>query len=282
MKSYTTPGKSEVVDHSAIGKHAVVKLKVTTIGTRDEIVTLLMAKLTGKKVSLEIEKLNDVLKQCKDSGFVPTIIFDVERGSSPDRLAMLQDVRSLAKELIGNCRCIIVLSEANAVLEFGKDKRREEFIYVDELTVPEAKEFLYLRGAEFSDEEMQYIFDTVGTSPVTLIELIQKVKDKNISLKDSINAVLLDAHQDLLEFELKPILKALKEHPEGVSPDYFANKKYKGIDLSSPKLVGSAMKSSNAIIYRIECRKYQLMSTAHKTALKTYTPIIDKSYSTAK
>lgn len=58
------------------------------------------------------------------------IIFDVERGSSSDRTGMLQDVRSLAKALIGYCRCIIVLSEANAVLEFGKDPDHEELIFV--------------------------------------------------------------------------------------------------------------------------------------------------------
>ena len=64
------------------------------------------------------------------------IIFDVERGSSSDRTGMMQDVRSLAnvrsltKALIGYCRCIIVLSEANAVLEFGKDPDHEELIFV--------------------------------------------------------------------------------------------------------------------------------------------------------
>ena len=68
-----------------------------------------------------------------------------------------------------------------------------------------------------------------------------------------------------------------------------------GIDLSDQLLVkhrfiinfiedavGSAMKRSNAIIYRIELGMYQLMSGAHKTALKTYTPIIDNSYATPK
>ena len=58
---------------------------------------------------------------------------------------------------------------------------------------------------------------------------------------------------------------------------------YEGIDMSNPAAVGSAMKTSNAIIYRIELRKYQLMSAAHKTALKTYTPIIDNnSFTTTK
>ena len=210
------------------------------------------------------------------------IIFDVERGSSSDRTGMLQDVRSLAKALIGYCRCIIVLSEANAVLEFGKDPDREEFIFVDEMTFSEAKHFLQVRGGKFSDEEMQNIFDKVGTSPARLIKLINYVQNRNTTLKDCVDGILRVAHQDLLKFQLKPILKVLKEYPEGISPDYFSNKKYEGIDLSDQDAVGSAMKRSNAIIYRIELGKYQLMSVAHKTALKTYTPKIDNSYATPK
>ena len=41
-------GKSEVVDHTAIGKRAVVKVPVTTIGTRDDLVALIMETIAGK------------------------------------------------------------------------------------------------------------------------------------------------------------------------------------------------------------------------------------------
>ena len=75
-----------------------------------------------------------MLNKCNDSGLVPTIIFDLERASSSDRPAVLQYIRSLAKAIIHYCRCIIVLSEANAVLEFGKEHRREKFIFIDEMT----------------------------------------------------------------------------------------------------------------------------------------------------
>ena len=50
-------GKSEVVDHTAIGKRAVLKVPVTTIGTRDDLVALLMETLTGKKSNIKIVKL---------------------------------------------------------------------------------------------------------------------------------------------------------------------------------------------------------------------------------
>ena len=192
-------GKPEVVDHTAIGKRAVLKVPVTTIGTRDDLVALLMETLTGKKSNLKIDKLIEVLKKCKVGGFIPTIIFDVERGSSSDRTGMLQDVRSLAKALIGYCRCIIVLSEAYSVLEFGKDPDREEFIFVDEMTFSEAKHFLQVRGGKFSDEEMQNIFDKVGTSPARLIKLMNYVQNRNTTLKDCVDGSLGDAHQDLLK-----------------------------------------------------------------------------------
>ena len=136
------------------------------------------------------------------------------------------------------------------------------------------RELLKVRGATFSDEDMRYIFDSIGTSPVTLIDLMSKMSVHNIPIRDFVDTVLSDAYQDFVDFPLKPILKALKEHPEGISPDYFKNQKYEGIDMSNPGAVGSAMKSSNAIIYRIELKKYQLMSTAHRTKLKTFDPII--------
>ena len=41
-------GKSDVVDRTAIGKRAVVKVPVTTIGTRDDLVALIMETIAGK------------------------------------------------------------------------------------------------------------------------------------------------------------------------------------------------------------------------------------------
>lgn len=77
-----------------------------------------------------------------------------------------------------------------------------------------------------------------------------------------------------MAFPRQIILKALKEHPEDASPKYFYNQKHKGIDLSSPQEVGKSMKTSNAIVYRLEHRNYQLMSRAYQTALKSYDPIL--------
>jgi hypothetical protein len=89
----------------------------------------------------------------------------------------------------------------------------------------------------------------------------------------------MDATQDLAAFPLQIILKALKDHPEGVSPGYFKKLKVEGIDLTNHKQVGQAMKNSpHPIIYRKDLNQYHLLSTAHKTALKSYEPIVSNSF----
>jgi hypothetical protein len=68
----------------------------------------------------------------------------------------------------------------------------------------------------------------------------------------------------------------LKKHPEGVPVKNFKGTKYNGVNLNDSMEVGAVMRArgpSNPLIYRKELLQYQLMSTAHKTALKTYEPL---------
>ena len=96
------------------------------------------------------------------------------------------------------------------------------------------------------------------------------------TLQEYVDRVLESAHMDLIKFPLKPILKALKEHPDGVKSEYFKDQTFtwksgpatEVFDLSCPESVGLAMKSQNCIMFRIELNLYQLQSTAHKTAIK--------------
>ena len=94
------------------------------------------------------------------------------------------------------------------------------------------------------------------------------------SVEDFVKSSLLTAEMELVAFPHKAILQALKEHPEGVSPKFFNNRKSEGVDLSDPYAVNSSIKTSNVLVYRMELKLYQLQSTAQKTALKTYDPII--------
>ncbi len=163
-------GKSEAVDHTAINQRGVVKLLVTSANSKDDIIRSLTRKLLGTaSADFDVEMLISAIEKCK---VVPTIIFDVELGGAPDQATItLNEVRGLAKQLAMYCRCIIVLSEAYAVLEFGRDKDREKFIYVDEMTVPEAKELVTKLKVNLTEEEMQYVFSNIGTNAVSLIYL---------------------------------------------------------------------------------------------------------------
>jgi hypothetical protein len=109
--------------------------------------------------------------------------------------------------------------------------------------------------------------------PLLLINLAKAVMEKT-SVQDFVASQVAIAARDLVIFAHKPILKALKKTPDGVSSALFENQEHKGVDLSVPADVGSAMKKSNAIVYRMELDQYQLMTTAHRTALKAYDPIV--------
>ncbi len=275
-------GKSEIVEHNAINRSAVVKVVVSNAGTKEEVIASIMTKLTVEGgYNLDIDALKSVLKTCKSKGFTPLIIYEIERDKVAHQGAIVA-AKGLAKALTGYCRSILVLSEANAVLEFTEDKARERFIFIGEMTRHEASKLLKSRGAKFNKEEMTYVFDNIGTVPQRLIQLIEKVYSENMSLAEYVNGVLDDAMDDLVQFPLKPILKALKENPDGVSPISFGNEKYawnSGLatvtaDLSKPRTVALAMKNQDCILYRMELRMYQLQSTAHKTALKNYNPVM--------
>jgi hypothetical protein len=62
----------------------------------------------------------------------------------------------------------------------------------------------------------------------------------------------------------------LKQHPDGVDPELFNNKEYKGIDMTNPVAVEVVMEGSNAILYDIRAHQYKLMSQAYVVALRNY------------
>ena len=97
---------------------------------------------------------------------------------------------------------------------------------------------------------------------------------KGLSVADFITLTLRNARQDLVAFRHKPILKALKDHPEGISPEFFNNSVNEGVDLSDPKAVRAVMRDWNVITYRIELGKYTIYSKAIEVALRSYDPIL--------
>ena len=183
----------------------------------------------------------------------------------------VQAARGIAKDLAAACNVIIILSEANAVLEFGKDGDRENMIFIDELTEPEGREYIVALGLEFSELDIKYVIENVGTNPAAL-RSVQEWINKGKSINDIVTMKLVAARRDLAQFPHKAILNALKEHPEGVDPEYFKHMKSEGVDLSQPFAVNEAINKSNAFAYRIELGKYLIISHCHHVALRSYDP----------
>ena len=78
---------------------------------------------------------------------------------------------------------------------------------------------------------------------------------KGLSLDDFITMTLDVATKELVSFPRMQILKALKDHPEGISPEFLNNLKNERVDLSNRKAAGAAMRERNLITYRIELDK---------------------------
>jgi hypothetical protein len=78
----------------------------------------------------------------------------------------------MAKVFAVTCVCVIILSEASAVVDFKKDRGREKFLYGNEMTHQESKQLLKNLGASFSEKQLGFIFHNIGTSSVMLKKLV--------------------------------------------------------------------------------------------------------------
>ena len=236
---------------------------------------LKVIEVTGQfKQNPTIDDFKESLRKAvSDSGVLPTVIFEVERGGNDEQILGIQAARSLSKEFASVCNCIIIISEANAVVEFGMDPSREEFIFVDELDENELREFVKQNGMMLNENEIRKVIDNIGSNPATL-KCLRTHLQNGLSVDDFIKEVLFDARQELVAFQHQQILKALKDHPEGIHPEFFNKFENKGVDLSKPKAVGVAMREGNVITYRIERGEYTIYSKAIEVALRSFDPIL--------
>ena len=201
------------------------------------------------------------------------MIFEVDTGGNDKQILGIQAARSLSKEFASVCNCIIIISEANAVVEFGMDCSREKFIFVDELNENELIELIGQNGMMLNQDEIKEVIDNIGSNPATLKDLRTHLQN-GVSVANFIKKVLSDATQQLVAFQHQQILKALKDHPEGISPEFFNKLENEGVDLSYPRAVRAAMRDGNVITYRIELGKYMIYSKAIEVALRSYDPIL--------
>ena len=267
-------GKSILVSKCVDGKKGVVKVIISSVFKKSDILQVLSTKLKGEAAPvITEEQMLDVLYKSKIDGRLPTLIFEIERGSSAKQTECINSVRSLCKQFAVCSNCIIILSETNAVLVFGQDKAREQLILVPELTHQEALDFVRARkGVDQNEKDLMRLFDNVGTNAADLEAFL----NLGMSVDDFIASWMTTSVSHLVAFPFQSILEGLKKHPEGVSPLYFNKKEYKGVDMSNPVAVGNAMKvaQSYVVFYDMERGLYKLNSHALKVALRSYEPIV--------
>jgi GTPase SAR1 family protein len=268
-----TVGKSSLITKCATSENGDKKGYVRVVvgdpmGPSDVVKSLLRSvEKMRSDIETQMRKVHDKY------GLYPVIVFEVEC----DDTKVMNNVRSVAKRLATTCNCIIVISESNSILEFGNDSCREDFIFVDELSIDEATTYLKKQLPEMTAEDMKtQVFDKIGTNPGVLNDLVI-MKNKGIPVDQFVEKKLDKARRDLSLFPLQTILKALKNLPDpnlGVNPHNF-HQQQNGVNLSNPKEVGVVMKKcqgNNPLLYRMETRRYQLLSTGHRTALQSYDP----------
>ena len=252
-------GKSTIVERAAKGRKGIIMLRITTAHSRNDVMGELAKNLNIAEKQETINYIQALNKGTSSDGTLPTIIIEVERAGSRDLSLGVHAARGVAKDLAAACNVIIILSEANDVLEFGKDRHRANMIFIDELTEPEARQYIVALGLELSEVDIKYVIENVGTNPAALRSM-QEWINKGKSVHDFVAMELAVAEDDLDQFPHKAILNALKEHPEGVDLEYFKHMASEGVDLSEPFGVDEAMKKSNALAYRIELGKYMIIS----------------------
>ena len=141
-------------------------------------------------------------------GTIPTIDFEIQLGEDVERKDGIQGIRSLAKELSTVCSVILILSEANAALEFGRDEDRQQFIFVGEFTQLEAEEYL-TKILKLSEEDIKHVLDNIGATPAAFEYMMATMARDGTSVQDFVALKLKRATANLTAFQHQHILKAL-------------------------------------------------------------------------
>ena len=273
-------GKTSAVARVLREKKGVVALLVSENDTRESLILKLIKKCgidVKQGLKIDLEELGPVLLKAAEirKGQPITIVFEVERTS----VAILNLIKHFAKYLAVYANVIIVLSEANAGLVFGDDKR-QKIIWVDEMSTEEAKQYARNVHPDVSDADLELLFDKVGKLALDILDSMKALK-KGIPAAQVIDDAVLAAKADLAAFTLKPILAALKASPDGVDVWAFDGVKYEGVNLAEPMDVAVAMKKKNCLVYHMPSKQYRLATRAHRTALMQYkvpinTPVVVK------
>lgn len=268
-------GKTTMVRQAVSGKKAVIWVDVYHSDTEKSVYAKIMNKVTGTEQSLDAQDLKKAISeftaQSKDQT-IPTIIFDTSPGVSGP---VLDRLRAISNRIRHVCHCVIVAPDTSGVLSIWRDPY-EQIVFIDEMTYEESKEILQKNNTPVKETDVRKIYDSIGGNPLLLSLLNYDLGSR--SLDECIELHINRAKDDLYRFDLQPILLALKEKPDGVSPCFFDQTTYKGIRMVDTEEVGrKALKDTEAVCYNFKDRVYRVMTTRHKTALKDYEPTVYSS-----
>lgn len=201
----------------------VMMLRVTTADTRHAILQQLASILKVDLLKPQNSDFEYALTKSKSSeGIPPTMIVENENSGG---LEGAYAARNIAKNLCHFCNFIIVFAEANYVQEFYGDHNQVNYIFFEELLESEAREYMQKLKLVLTDEDIKHVIDNIGTNP-GMLRSMQEWINEGQSVTDFVTMEWAAAEQNFVAFSHKQILKGLKEHPEGVSPEYFQNTKY--------------------------------------------------------
>jgi hypothetical protein len=265
-------GKSVAVAKLLKGRKYTLYVKVSNVCTSPTTLLALLWKVSKFPPNAEPaeEDLIDAFDSVRAKGEVPCVVFDVDRNQEPQ---VLGAVGKLAKAFLGHAVSLIVLSEANAVLAFGRDHNRVSIIWIGDFSVEESQE--YLRKAQIVTEDnskaIQDFIQEFGTRPAMMRRLRDALK-RGKTISEFTRKEELAAKAMLVKFPLKIILNELKQHPEGVNVDSFSGQIEEDVHLAVVEEVAEkAMTKSDVLYYDFYDASYKLGSPVLKKVLAEMT-----------
>jgi GTPase SAR1 family protein len=264
-------GKSSVVLKTLSEKKGVALVEVPNGADKAQLSKMVAQAVmnTKQEVSTDSDEVYKTLRKIKDDiandknadkGNYPTIVFEVERGGTDEDIRLIENVRSLSKKFSTVANVIIILSEAIAVTTFGRDPKREKYMYVGDMTREEAKQLLEKLGKHLNDTDFTHLYDNIGGRPIDLTDFASR----DVSVKDFVGEELEKAVVELAKFphRHRQLLSLLKQHPEGVHITVY--------HVEDMLQFGKEMKRRNVVYFDIDQKVFKLQSRALELALKDY------------
>jgi hypothetical protein len=171
-------GKSTLADHVCKNLDSIVVVGVNDTDTEITILRNLVEACGFIFDQVKERQMLDMLEAEKNAQ--PTnlvkIVIEVERGKDKDSSNILRTVSSLAKKLAVYSNVLVIVSEANATLEFTNDPQRQQVIWLPDLTREQARALLHkmddVYDGSYDDDAFMNAIDTkIGFQPLALTAL---------------------------------------------------------------------------------------------------------------